>query len=489
PAVGGNDILQGNGGDDILIGGAGSDMIDGGTGDDLIFGDNVQLKNIFTWSGPVTQQFDIANPRFEALNAGATAIYTDTAFTDTVNVPVPTDANGAMGRAFRTDGGTYLPVWASWNVKFLDQSVGTDASRAGNDYIAGGANDDEIFGQGGNDVIQGDGSITSGLAGNGATTFTGGAPVSLPFGTTFVTAQAGTNPVYAYRAASSPLQVAPGQSVNALGALTVNPSFEAARDGNDYVEGRGGNNTIFGGLGQDDLIGRHSDLFSLTTAAQRPTGSSLIFGGSGQEIARNNGVGDTSVGGPALLGTAAGDVHARDADTIVADNADIFDLVGINGAETNSHGFLTFNYDSGQNGLIFVPGTTLGTTKNFYGGVQFVIPRAVKLLDYQIGGPDFNGPDALDPSKAPGDIGGFAEIHGESGDDLIYGGPGNDKLFGDAQNDQIIGGYGNDWIDGGTGDDGILGDDGRILVSRNSTVYGEPLYGVAAIPAGKNDLF
>src|SRR5207248_888462 len=33
------------------------------------------------------------------------------------------------------------------------------------------------------------------------------------------------------------------------------------------------------------------------------------------------------------------------------------------------------------------------------------------------------------------------------------------------------------------GNDGILGDDGRIFASRNNTTFGEPLYGIAAIPA------
>jgi hypothetical protein len=474
PAVGGNDIIQGIGGDDILVGGAGNDMIDGGTGDDLIFGDNVKLKNLFTWvaGSPV---FNIANPRFQTL--AGTTIYSDTAFTDAVNV-----ADGIIGRSFRTQSG-YVPVWASWNVSYLDQWNGIDSSRAGNDYIAGGAADDVIFGQGGSDVIQGDGSILSALTAN---TFSGGAPVQVSIGTTTVTAQAGTAPVYAYREAASLLQVAPGQFVTALGTLHVAASVEAVSDGNDYVEGGGGNNTIFGGLGQDDLIGGNSDLFSLTTSAQRPTGSSIIFGGSGQEIARNNDVGDTALGALALLGTVAGDLHAHDADTIVADNGDIFDLVGINHTDRASgQGFLTFNYDSGQNGLVFVPGTLppAGQTyTNFWGGTQFIIPRAVKLIDYTIGGLDFN------PASAVSDIGGAAEIHGESGDDLIYGGPGNDKLFGDAQNDQIVGGWGNDWIDGGTGDDGILGDDGRILVSRNSSAYGESLYGIAAIPAAQLNL-
>ena len=43
-----------------------------------------------------------------------------------------------------------------------------------------------------------------------------------------------------------------------------------------------------------------------------------------------------------------------------------------------------------------------------------------------------------------------------------------------AEDDDMIGGWGNDWISGGTGEDGILGDDGRIFTSRNTrTAYGE----------------
>ena len=82
----------------------------------------------------------------------------------------------------------------------------------------------------------------------------------------------------------------------------------------------------------------------------------------------------------------------------------------------------------------------------------------------------------------PGQAAG-SEIHGENGDDFLFGGAGNDVLFGDAQNDVIVGGYGNDWMSGGTGEDGMLGDDGRIFVSRVSSSFGEPLYGIAATPA------
>ena len=73
-----------------------------------------------------------------------------------------------------------------------------------------------IFGELGNDCIQGDGSVDS------------------------------TTP------ARSPSTLRPhAESVRGL-------CRPPARDGDDYIEGSGGNDVIFGNLGQDDLIGGSS---------------------------------------------------------------------------------------------------------------------------------------------------------------------------------------------------------------------------------------
>ena len=53
---------------------------------------------------------------------------------------------------------------------------------------------------------------------------------------------------------------------------------------------------------------------------------------------------------------------------------------------------------------------------------------------------------------------------------------GDDVLYGEGQNDDLVGGYGNDWASGGTGDDGVIGDDGRLMTSRNG--FTEPLNGI-----------
>jgi Ca2+-binding RTX toxin-like protein len=201
-------------------------------------------------------------------------------------------------------------------------------------------------------------------------------------------------------------------------------------DGDDYIEGGGGNDLIFGNLGQDDIIGGSSSLFGLVTPDLRPDGADTIYGGAGPDIARND-PGDESSQG-----------HARDADVILGDNGNIFRLVGTNGISSGS--FLTFNYDNYDTSLT-------------------IIPRAVELLDYTLGGSD-------------SDLGTADLIHGEAGDDTIHGQSGNDVIFGEGQDDDIYGGVGHDRLYGGTGEDGILGDDGKILTSRNG--YAETLNGL-----------
>jgi subtilisin-like proprotein convertase family protein len=208
------------------------------------------------------------------------------------------------------------------------------------------------------------------------------------------------------------------------------------RDGDDYIEGNGDNDVIFGNLGQDDIVGDNSQMFSLDTVEERETvGTDTIFGGAGTRLARNN-FGDLSDQG-----------HARDADTIMGDNGDIFRLVGTNVTPLPGPAFLTFNYDwydlSAADPL-------------------WIIPRAYTLLDYVQG-------IQSDPSV----LGADDLIHGENGDDTIHGMTGNDVLFGEGQDDDIYGGTGFDRIYGGTGQDGILGDDGKLLTSRNGLT--EPL--------------
>ncbi|MHC4281808.1 MAG: hypothetical protein ACYSWZ_02365, partial [Planctomycetota bacterium] len=391
-----------------------NDLMDGGSGDDSMAGDNAII-----W-----RRGDDFSPRFRELTEDA--IYTTTADSITANIGEDwqSDPADAIGR----------------DIELVDHSDAVQADpqgRFGADVMAGGADSDVMFGELANDLMQGDGSI-------------GTSAVAIPF--------------LSHEIGVDDSGITPPDTDEILYFNIP----EAATDADDYMEGSGGDDLMYGGLGQDDMIGGSSELFGLTLEIMRPDGSDVIFGGVGIAIARND-IGATETEALASedadhVITTAPDGHARDADFIMGDNANVYRLV-----DASIDEFLTFNYDD-------------------YGPLN-IIPRAMEQLDYQLGGADYNGGeyinDAADPDGAgviPADNGAADLIHGESGDDIIFGMTGSDLIFGEGQDDSIVGGYGHDWISGGTGQDGVLGDDGLIYTSRNSTI-GEPLYGIAGLLA------
>ena len=242
----------------------------------------------------------------------------------------------------------------------------------GNDYIAGGPANDLLFGQLGNDTIQGDGGIARAFA----RTVDNAGETALS--TTVVTVHSS--------ASRSPdgCTGTPGTNLvcDYVGDIDIVPSFEALTDGEDYIEGNGGNDIVFGGLGQDDILGGSSDFFSLTTPARRPDGSDMLYGGAGTREDRNDDSCGPAVNGvaPTCPGTAA-QSHARDADTIVGDNGEIIRIVGTNGAPLNpatptDQRYVRFAYD------------TYSSLATYDVNGKLVV-RGVTLLDYTPGGPDF----------------------------------------------------------------------------------------------------
>lgn len=432
----GDDRMWGGSGDDDMIGGhnvAGgydelsapaitatlnppmNDVMDGGSGDDAMAGDNAII-----W-----RRGDDVSPRFRQLTADSIYTTTESSITANIGNVGQSDPANAVGR----------------DIQLLDHSdeVQSDPQgRFGADVMAGGADSDVMFGQLGDDLMQGDGNIDT--ADDGLNQF-----ITRTIGVT----DSGLNP-------------------DTDESLYFNiPELDS--DADDYMEGNGGNDLIYGGLGQDDLIGGSSALFGLITEEMRPDGSDIIFGGAGVDISRNN-IGDATEDGTthAITTTATG--HARDADFIMGDNANVYRLVGAGDS------FRTFNYDN----------YTYNPNSGTYG--LRIIPRAMEQLDYTLGGGDYAGGGYNQDGQATpigslvADNGAGDLIHGESGDDYIFGMTGSDVIFGEGQDDDIVGGYGNDWISGGTGQDGILGDDGLIYTSRNSS-SGESLYGVEGLLA------
>jgi Ca2+-binding RTX toxin-like protein len=237
--LGGNDAIGGDAGDDTAIGGQGADQISGGDdNDDLIGGHNIAggfdgadaidgdagNDAIAGDNASIVRRLDNQSRNTRTL-AGAT-LYT-AAGAANVTAGFQVDPHGVPGR----------------DITLFDHTAATAPGVFGDDNLAGGAGHDSVFGQLGNDRMQGDGATS-------------------------------------------------------LNVSATQASASGAGDGDDYMEGNGGADLMFGNLGQDDLIGGSSSLFGLATPAMRPDGSDIIYGGSGGDVLRNT-LGDTTPGGHA----------------------------------------------------------------------------------------------------------------------------------------------------------------------------------------------
>jgi hypothetical protein len=516
----GNNTIYGSGGDNILIGGSGSNAIQGGGAHDLIFGHNVALDRstiaissatwangmatitttgphgfvsgesvtlsgmtlggyngtfVITVTGPTTFAFALAMSPGVGTAVGAVTHmgnFQSPRFQELSGTQIYSTALATAGQA-QINGVQQLdprgnPRWGDYIISLLETGVNAAAGTYGNDYIAGGTGgDNTIFGEMGNNVIQGAGSIDY------------ISHLEKADGTLDMTTQGGRVGV---------VSVAPNVAGNpfrdANNALDLYPSITAPTDGNNYIEGGGGSNIIFGGGGQNDLIGGSSDLFShpdplvpanpvlaplpfSNVRTQRQSGSNLIFAAGGTDIYRDDPGSNTSP-----------QRHAQNATMMISNNGEIVRLVGINnhlGGDSSLgvgsfNGFLSFNYDNYTDALPLAQQLK-------------IIARAATLLDYTPGGLPYT-PTA---AQAALDIGNISELHGETGDNFIFGEAGHNSsgmkgnvIFGGSGDDQIVGGYGDNWISGGSGTTTIIGSDGRIFVSRNG--LSEPLNGVTAIP-------
>jgi Ca2+-binding RTX toxin-like protein len=224
----GDDLMYGDEDDDDMTGGHNvvggideldsppdlNDIMDGGSEDDVMAGDNAEIL----------RRTDTISPRIRALNGETLYDIDGNADVTATHQPNP---SGARGR----------------DITLLDHSNSPTPNTFGNDYMAGGPHEDVMFGELGDDLMQGDASVMETIS-------------------------------------------------------KTDPSVENADDGDDYIEGNGGDDLIYGNYGQDDIVGGSSELFGLTDSNLRPDGKDTILGGAGTRIARYD-LGDESDDGHA----------------------------------------------------------------------------------------------------------------------------------------------------------------------------------------------
>ncbi|WP_187430122.1 hypothetical protein ROLI_041140 [Roseobacter fucihabitans] len=218
--------------------------------------------------------------------------------------------------------------------------------------------------------------------------------------------------------------------------------------GDDFIDGRGGNNQIFGGDGNDTL---------------RSSGASEIFGENGN---------DTIFAGLGTSETLDGGTGIDTLNTTLFNGSYVVDLAtGL----TNFAGELFTNFENitAGNGNDQLFGFEVDNIMIGGGGNDRILAfRGNDTIEGGLGDDTLNGGEGND-NISGGD--GADLVFGQDGNDVISGGDGNDQLFGEAGNDNISGGLGDDTIGAADGSDTINaggGNDTAFGGEGNDTVRG-----------------
>ncbi|MBN8476933.1 hypothetical protein [Sulfuritalea sp.] len=388
----GDDALQGGAGDDLLDGGEGMDLVDGGqgadvikggAGDDFIFGGGNLIVRLDSSAGPLDYQH-FADAQVKMLHRD-----NEGRLTLPVLIGVAPDD-------------TRVQVAPTPHV--VDDAADVIDAGEGDDWVFAGDGDDLVEGQGGKDILVGDagndwiegGDGDDNLRGDGAL-----GDLAAPEG-------------------------GPGLVTWTLDQFHGADYIDGG-DGNDFISGDGGADELFGGVGDDVLIGDSNGV------AADYHGADYLDGEDGNDSLYGYGRDDILFGG-------AGD------DSLEGDSSAV---------AYDKHGN---DYLDGEDGNDLLKGD--GGNDSLFGGA---------------------GNDQLfgDTDDTPAPNQGADYLDGEDGDDYLRGYGGNDTLIGGAGVDQLLGEAGADSLDGGKGDD--LLDSG----ADNDTLIGGT--GVEALTGGAGD--
>jgi Ca2+-binding RTX toxin-like protein len=478
-AEGGNDILrEGGGNGDNLNGGDGFDVADySGRGESVILSlDNV--ANDGAWG-----EGDAINANVEGLRGGSN--HDELRGNGSANT-----FDGGPGQDYVTYGGRTdnlnLSIDGAANDAPEGDNIATDvesvAGGNGNDRISGSAAANNLYGMGGDDVIDG---------GSGADIFFGGpgsgdvaaydgraAPVRIDLSGATASGETGENDTYLE------VERARGGSAGDVLIGTSGPNILDGRGGDDTLDGGPGADFFFGGDGSDTVTyanravpvnvtifdnapndgeAGEGDNVPVDTGVENVVGgpdsdtlegddlANTIDGGAGHDILRGHGGNDTLVGGveqDTLEGGAENDV--------LVGGLDADDLSGGAGADTVDYtGHETVFCRLGGCNQAGV-GVTLDDVANdgsdkdtaaFRGPPSDNARSDVEVVIGTI------APDTLT------DFAGSARLEGMAGNDTLTGGADPDELNGGADNDTVNSRDGStDQVNCGAGSDSVTAD-------------------------------
>lgn len=264
-----------------------------------------------------------------------------------------------------------------------------------NNLLNGGADDDHLYGEDGNDTLFG-GPGNDLLSGG-----TGADELRDPTGDNEMLGGAGNDQMFGGSGADL---MAGGTGNDQILAHSGNDRLYGA-DGNDYLDGGPGDNLVVGGSG-DDFLSAEGGIDTLEGGAGKDT----IRGGDGNDSI------DGSWGNDHLGGGAGNDTILTGGgwNTVIGGTGN--DLI-----ETGSNGWSSVAGGSGEDTIL-----SNGDTLHAHG---------------------HTGNDVLEGADQDD------RLRGGAGDDTINGGAGNDYIYGGDNNDIVDGGAGQDTLSGGEGAD------------------------------------
>jgi Ca2+-binding RTX toxin-like protein len=500
---GGNDVINGNNGNDWLEGGFGNDTLTGSGGQDTFvfreFGtslgnpdslpdfasnwDRIEL-DAAVFNVGAAGRFTSNDPRFFAGTAAHDADDRIIFNSATGQIWYDADGNGSDTQQLIATVGAGRPVVAAdFNViGSPNTGGGTINGTAGDDTLIGTPGNDTINGLGGNDSIRGGEGADSMNGGDGNDTLDGYNHRTFDIDSDVETLVGGLgNDIFMVDNAGDVVSDTGGIDTVRAGNIswTLASGFENLILDNDeniltgignelnnvigeldhgwmmQLEGRGGNDTIFGGFQNDTLLG--GDGNDLLNGGQDVD---TLDGGAGNDTLEYSGFGDDDMWG----GTGA----------------DSFAVSSPNDFANRVHDFETgvdkLQLDGSRMPNVGASGNFAASDARFFAGIaahdaddRVIFDSASGNLWYDADG---NGAGeqqlvaritgnvvATDFMVINGTAGGGSTINGTAGNDTLTGTDGNDTINGLAGNDSIDGGLGMDSLIGGDGNDTLVGRD------------------------------
>ncbi len=316
----------------------------------------------------------------------------------------------------------------------------------GDDLIHGGAGNDHIYGQTGSDTVSG---------GEGQDT------------------------------------IAMGEGNDFYGFDGTDATNEAGDDlvrggqGNDWLQDADGSDTLYGGLGDDILIGAGEETDADADLLGGGYGDDVIIGDNGDTI--NGGAGDDTFGVLFTFGNGADPVTLSDYDpanealTIaVSDDLELDSLEWLVNFDPHT-GTATvdiWGVRLTEAGPVNVTAETAVVLQNMTAESAAAVSLTLSDSMDDITAPDDSpqqlstGDDSFDGTAANEVVqgnGGADTLNGAAGDDTLMGGDGNDSINGGADDDRLVGNSGNDSFSGGEGDDTLVMGEGHDTYGFDGT--------------------